>query len=140
TPIDTPVDPAATEQPADAPAGTTTPETPAVQDPPATQTTTQTPPATTTPVSTAASGEVGEVSYRVSVGAFGNRDNAERLAREVQAENYPVFLAEQGSLTIVLVGPYRTEDQARGIAQQLAAGPLGIEQPTVYRYEPDEAP
>lgn len=143
TPIDTPGDTDAggeSTAPGDTPPAATTPEVPATDEPATTTPTTPTTPAPTEPVSTAVTGQSGEVSYRVSVGAFGNRENAERLAIEVQGENYPVFLAEQGSLTIVLVGPYSTEEQARAIAQQLASGPLSIEQPTVYRYEPDESP
>lgn len=123
------------------PAGTT--ETPATDPAPSTPAS-ETPPVAAespaAPSSTSASAASGEVSYRVSVGAFGTKTNAENLAKEVQAEGYPVFLAEQGSFTIVLVGPYRSETEARNIAQQLTSGPLRIVDPTVYRYEPDEAP
>lgn len=126
---------------AEPPAGTT--ETPATDPAPSTPAS-ETPPVAAespaAPSSTSASAASGEVSYRVSVGAFGTKTNAENLAKEVQAEGYPVFLAEQGSFTIVLVGPYRSETEARNIAQQLTSGPLRIVDPTVYRYEPDEAP
>lgn len=122
----------------------TPPAEPATSSTPPTESAQPTPPASTsapaTPVDRGASAASGEVSYRVSVGAFGTKSNAENLAKDVQAEGYPVFLAEQGSFTIVLVGPYRSETEARNIAQQLTSGPLRIVDPTVYRYEPDEAP
>ncbi|MDT3682708.1 MAG: SPOR domain-containing protein [Trueperaceae bacterium] len=76
-------------------------------------------------------------SYRVSVGAFGNAENAQRLAATFQAAGYPVLLGTQGSLTIVLVGPYETEAQARAVAGRIKAGDFGVPDPTVYLYEPD---
>jgi len=95
-------------------------------------------PATPAPVATAplpaASGD--ELApYRVSVGAFGNPDNAARQALTFRDAGYPVFTGVQGNLTIVLVGPYDTEAEALRVADRIAAGGFGIE-PVVYRYRP----
>ena len=125
---------------------TTTPTTPAT--PPSQSTTAAAqPPATTTgaaqtaqstaPANAAATAAAGESSYRVAVGAFGNPDNAQRLANTFQAAGYPVLLGTQGNLTIVLVGPYDTEAQARSVADRVKAGNFGVADATVYRYEPD---
>lgn len=86
-----------------------------------------------------ASASAEEPSYRVGVGAFGNADNAQRLAQQFQAAGYPVLLGEQGDLTIVLVGPYATEAEARRVADQVRAGNFGVPDPTVYLYQPDDA-
>jgi cell division protein FtsN len=86
----------------------------------------------------AASADSDEVSYRVSVGAFGNADNAQRLAQQFQGAGYPVLLGTQGNLTIVLLGPYATDSEARRVANQVD-GTFGVVDPTVYRYEPDDA-
>lgn len=91
-------------------------------------------PSTAAPV--AASAEVDEASYRVSVGAFGNEDNAQRLAQQFQGAGYPVLLGTQGNLTIVLLGPYATDAEARRVAGQVD-GTFGVVDPTVYRYEPE---
>jgi len=72
----------------------------------------------------------------VSVGAFGNPDNATRQAQTFRAAGYPVFTGTQGNLTIVLVGPYDDEAEAQRVAARIAAGGFGIE-PVVYRYRPD---
>ncbi len=95
-----------------------------------------TPVAASTPLP-AAAGDL-EAPYRVSVGAFGNPDNAARLAATFRAADYPVFLGTQGALTIVLVGPYDGETEARQVADRIAAGDFGV-QPVVYRFRPDAA-
>jgi pyruvate dehydrogenase E2 component (dihydrolipoamide acetyltransferase) len=74
--------------------------------------------------------------YRVSVGAFGSADNAARQAQTFRAAGYPVFTGMQGSLTIVLVGPYDTEAEANRVAAQIGAGGYGVA-PVVYRFRPD---
>lgn len=93
----------------------------------------------TAPANAAATATTGESSYRVAVGAFGNPDNAQRLANTFQAAGYPVLLGTQGNLTIVLVGPYDTEAQARSIADRVKAGNFGVTDATVYRYDPEGA-
>lgn len=106
----------------------TTPVTPAA---PATSTS-----APSTAIAASASDDVA--SYRVSVGAFGNADNAQRLAQEFQSAGYPVLMGTQGNLTIVLLGPYATDAEARRVASQVAAGNFGVVDPTVYHFEPDD--
>lgn len=98
-----------------------------------------TPPTTPEPVTVAPvtpTTPSGESSYRVSVGAFGNSENAQRLAGDFQSAGYPVLLGSQGSLTIVLVGPYDTEADARRVADEIRDGSFGVPDPTVYLYEP----
>lgn len=106
-----------------------TPATPAATAPAAT-TPSATPPA-------AASADADESSYRVSVGAFGNADNAQRLAQQFQGAGYPVLLGTQGNLTIVLLGPYATDAEARRVSGEVN-GTFGVVDPTVYRFEPDD--
>ena len=121
------------------PAGAT-PSTPSTSAP-ATDTQPSTAPSATTPSTAtpvAASADADEASYRVSVGAFGNADNAQRLAQQFQGAGYPVLLGTQGNLTIVLLGPYATDAEARRVAGQVD-GSFGVVDPTVYRYEPDDA-
>jgi len=97
------------------------------------------PPAASATATAAATAAADESSYRVSVGAFGNADNAQRLAGTFQAAGYPVLLGTQGNLTIVLVGPYETEAQARSVAAAIGAGDFDVVDPTVYRYDPSGA-
>jgi hypothetical protein len=77
-----------------------------------------------------------EAPYRVSVGAFGNPDNAARLAQTVREAGYPVFTGTQGNLTIVLVGPYDDEAEAERVSARIATEGFGVE-PIVYRFRPD---
>ena len=136
---------APTPTPAGQPAATPQQAAPAVTPvaPSAPAATVTAPPAA--PASTAAAGTAAataaadESSYRVSVGAFGNADNAQRLASTFQAAGYPVLLGTQGNLTIVLVGPYGTEEQARSVAAAIGAGNFDVVDPTVYRYDPSGA-
>lgn len=84
-----------------------------------------------------ASAGTDEASYRVAVGAFGNADNAQRHAQAFQASGYPVLLGTQGNLTIVLVGPYETEAEARRVAEAVRVGNFDVADPVVHRYEPE---
>jgi cell division septation protein DedD len=59
-------------------------------------------------------------SWRVAVGAFSNAQNASRLARQLEAQGYRVQLEAAGALTRVTVGPYASEEQARGVARNFA--------------------
>jgi cell division septation protein DedD len=77
--------------------------------------------------------------YRVSVGAFASRENAETLAARFREADYPVFLAPQGELTLVLVGPYDDAARARATADEIRDGPYGID-PVVYEFRPDGGP
>lgn len=118
---------------------TSTPSTSTLSTTPSTTTTT---PSTTSGSSTTSSTTSSTIStpaaaqgapYRVSVGAFGSVDNANRQADAFRAAGYPVFLGTQGSLNIVLVGPYDTEAQARSVADRIRAdASLNVSDPTVY--------
>lgn len=98
-------------------------------------------PAATTP---AASGPVTaagpQAPYRVSVGAFGSLENANRQAETFRAAGYPVFLGTQGNLNIVLVGPFDTEEEARSVAARIRQdASLNVSDPTVYVLDSDDA-
>jgi cell division septation protein DedD len=75
--------------------------------------------------------------YRVSVGAFGARENAERQAARFRDAGYPVFLASQGDFTIVLVGPYASEAEARVVRDAIDASEADVD-PIIYMYSEDE--
>ena len=64
------------------------------------------------------------------------RENAERQADRFRADGYPVFLGEQGSLTLVLVGPYDGEAEALRVAREIAAANDDVE-PVVYEFRPE---
>ena len=80
-----------------------------------------------------------DAPYRVAVGTFGGRENAEALASTFRADGYPVFLGTQDDLVVVLVGPYADADRADAVAATIRAGDYGIE-PLVYLFEPDATP
>ena len=93
--------------------------------------------------STAASGQASgntivsasdtpDAPYRVSVGAYANRDNAQRQAEAFAGAGYPVFIGAQGNLNIVLVGPYDSESEARTVADRIRSSDMGVSDPTVY--------
>ena len=65
--------------------------------------------------------------YRISLGAFGSRDNAENLALTFRDEGYPVFLGTQGELFIVLVGPYDELEEAERVSGQIEVADNGID-------------
>lgn len=95
-----------------------------------TATTTQ----TTTPAASASSSSTAP--YRVGVGAYGNADNAERRAQTFRDAGYPVFLGQQGNLSLVLVGPYNTAAEAEAVQSQIRSS--GLEPgATVYQFNPD---
>ncbi|MBA2667803.1 MAG: SPOR domain-containing protein, partial [Trueperaceae bacterium] len=77
-----------------------------------------------------------EAPYRVSVGAYGSAENAERQADIFRAAGYPVFTGSQGLHTIVLVGPYDTESAAEQVVGRIRAEGFGID-PIIYRFRSD---
>jgi len=146
-----PAEPAAAEPAAPGPAASqpTAPSPapaspPAATPAPAAPSAAVTPPSQPAPAAAAPAGPLPpasadeEAPYRVSVGAFGNPDNAERLAQSVRDAGYPVFTGTQGQLTIVLVGPYDSEAEAESVSARIAQGGFGVE-PIVYRFRPDAA-
>jgi cell division septation protein DedD len=73
--------------------------------------------------------------YRIGVGAFRSRENADRLADEVRAQGFPVFIANQDELNIVLVGPYTSESEAAQVATRLRNAGRDV---TIYEYRPSD--
>lgn len=113
--------------------GATTPEaTPQASTEAATSTAAAT---SAAPVNTSSS---ASGAYRISVGAFGNRENADRRAATFRDAGYPVFLADQGSLSIVLVGPYDSESEAEQARAQIVSS--GLESSaTLFKYDASTA-
>lgn len=77
-------------------------------------------------------------SYRISVGAFGSPENAERKAQSFKDAGYPVFVGKQGDLSLVLLGPYATQAEAEKVKAELQSSGLEAE-PIVYEFRPDDA-
>lgn len=57
--------------------------------------------------------------YRVQVGAFRNRENAEKLVEKLLEKNYPAFIIFQDGLYKVQVGAYRNLDDAVEMEKRL---------------------
>jgi DedD protein len=70
------------------------------------------------PAASAASG-----TYVVQLGSFASRANADRLARQVRSQGFPVSVSQSssGRLYRVRVGPARDRATASELAQQLSA-------------------
>lgn len=60
-----------------------------------------------------------ELLYRVQVGAFKNRENADRLLYELEEKGYPVFILFQDNLYKVQVGAFRNLGNAIRMEQML---------------------
>lgn len=90
---------------------------------------------------TSSSGPGAAAPYRISVGAFSHPDYAKRREQVFTKAGYPAFLASQGDLTIVLVGPYRTLKEADAVASRIKGGGFGVD-PVVYQFKgsSDSAP
>lgn len=75
------------------------------------------------------------------MGAFSHADYAQRQEDVFKKAGYPAFLADQGDLTIVLVGPYRTQSEAETVAAKIKGGGFGVD-PVVYEFKgtSDSAP
>ena len=94
-----------------------TPAPPAVPTAPPTHATPD-PRALFPPAASAASG-----TYAVQLGSFASRANADRLARQVHSQGFPVSVSQSstGHLYQVRVGPARDRAAASELAQQLSA-------------------
>ncbi len=79
-----------------------------------------------------------EGTYRVSVDAYASRENAERRAAELRDEGYPVFIGQQGDLSLVLVGPYDAPEDANEVTQRLRDSGLSLDAYVVV-YRPETA-
>jgi len=93
------------------------------------------------PSTPAGNGPGAAAPFRISVGAFSHADYAQRQEQVFKNAGYPVFLADQGDLTIVLVGPYRTQSEADAVAAKIKGGGFGVD-PVVYEFKgtQDSAP
>jgi cell division protein FtsN len=76
--------------------------------------------------------------YRISVGAFGSTENAERRAEAFRSAGYPVFVGKQGDLSLVLIGPYDSQAAAQQAAAQIQSSGLEAD-PIIYEFEPTDA-
>ncbi len=131
------------------PSGTATPSSGPSSTAPTTSAPATTAPSTAAPVTTTpsastitttpstASGPGDDAPYRVSVGAFGQLSNAQAQAATFRAAGYPVFLADQDDLNIVLVGPYATESEAEAAAARIRSGGFEVD-PVIYRFRGDD--
>lgn len=63
--------------------------------------------------------EPQEIFYRVQVGAFKNRENADRLLYELEGKGYPVFLLFENGVFKVQVGAFRNLGNAIRMEQRL---------------------
>lgn len=79
---------------------------------------TQTPPANRPPLIPNEQ-ETPERFYRVQIGAFKNRENADRLLYELEKKGYPVFLLYEDGVFKVQVGAFRNLGNAIRMEQRL---------------------
>lgn len=61
----------------------------------------------------------GGTLYKVQVGAFKNRSNAEKLANELKNKNISTYIINKNDLYKVQCGAYSSADNARNMAQKL---------------------
>ena len=99
--------------------GTSTPAAPAPTGAPPAHATA----ATTAATATSTVGADGAGSYMVQLGSFANRANAERLAKQLHAQGFPVSVSQgtTGHLYRVRVGPAHDQAAAGVLAQKLLA-------------------
>ncbi len=68
-------------------------------------------------------------AFAVQVGSFGNRENADRLTRELQSKGFPAYVEDPDGagrgLARVRVGPVATRDDASKLLEQLRAAGQG---------------
>jgi cell division septation protein DedD len=76
--------------------------------------------------------------YRISVGAFGSVENAERRAETFRSAGYPVFVGKQGDLSLVLIGPFESQAAAQQAATQIQNSGLEAN-PIIYEFTPADA-
>ncbi len=93
---------------------------------------------TTTEAAPVAASTTPSAPYRISVGAFGSAENAERKAQSFRDAGYPVFVGSQGDLSLVLIGPYDSQAEAEQVKSQLQSSGLEAN-PIVYEFRPEGA-
>lgn len=86
--------------------------------------TTATPQATPQPSPTPQATALPTEPFRISVGSFSVAENAERRAAEFRNAGFPVFIAPQGNLSLVLVGPYTTRTEAEQARNSIVSAGL----------------
>jgi N-acetylmuramoyl-L-alanine amidase len=59
--------------------------------------------------------------YRVQIGAFGNRSNADERAAALRAAGYTPYVVREGNLFKVRTGEFRERRDAEALAGQLRA-------------------
>lgn len=57
--------------------------------------------------------------WYVQVGAFGNHDNAQKLAARLRKDGYTVYLVPRDNLLQVRVGSYSTKEQGRSVGDKI---------------------
>lgn len=94
--------------------------------------------ATSSPTTEVTASGSATAPYRISVGAFGSAENAERRAQAFRDAGYPVFTGNQGDLVIVLLGPYNSQTEAEGVKAELQSSGLEAN-PIIYEFTPNDA-
>ena len=90
------------------------------------------PPATRPAAESAApaAGADGEGPFALQLGAFGARENADRLVSELKQKGYAAYIARptgSSALFAVRVGPFQDRAQAESTRQRLSRDPKGYE-------------
>lgn len=101
-------------------------QTPAPTPQPETKPPAATPPAPTPPTepatpATQSAQQVGAVLYRVQVGAYVSKENAESRAAKLRDAGFDAYVTQGGSLYIVQVGAFAVRENAERLADQLRA-------------------
>lgn len=71
-------------------------------------------------------------NYRIQIGAFRDKDSADRLRARMILRDYPVQVINNGQLYLVQVGPYIERDKAVNIQKRLRKD--GIKDATIKAY------
>lgn len=75
-------------------------------------------------ISSAAAVPTSRVGTGISVGAFSNANNANRLVNRLQTQGFTAYSQPSGNFNIVYLGPYASSAQASQVANQVKAAGL----------------
>lgn len=75
--------------------------------------------ATSSPTSTPAPS--GAAKYKVQIGAFGNKANAEALAAKAKAKGFETYIAQEGGMYKVQLGAFNSEANAKALGDKAKA-------------------
>lgn len=64
---------------------------------------------------------VGPNGWYIQVGAFGNHDNAHKIAARLRTDGYSVYLVPRDNLLQVRVGVFETKEEGRAIGDKIKA-------------------